>query len=200
MDDAHLMLVALLVPAVDPVPEPVIIDTHLMPVALPMPAVDPVPEPVIIDTHLMPVALPLPTVDPEPQMDDTHTMPGDPCMPATQAEQQRTTISTAIASPATAPFQLTEGRLVESPPDVPTAAPQVGQLLAPPVDPSMKDAVVQTTTQPLKTRPRAGPGVAAPYIAYVWTHHQVALKTTQVRPPTATKPPTMPWIMETTEP
>ncbi|KAG9410676.1 hypothetical protein AC1031_018699 [Aphanomyces cochlioides] len=167
MDDTHLIPVALPVPAVDPVPEPVIIDALLMPV--------------IIDTSLMPVALPMPTVDPESQIavNDTHTMPGDPPMPATQAEQQRTTTSAAIESPTLAPFQLAEERLVESPPDVPTATPQVGQLLAPPVEPTMKASMVQTTIDPLETEPLAGPDVAAPYIEYVWTHHQVALKTTQ---------------------
>ncbi|CAK4731740.1 unnamed protein product [Aphanomyces euteiches] len=83
-------------------------DAHLMHMALPMPTVDLVPEPVIVGTHLISVALPLRTVDPQQQIDDMHTMPGDPRMPATQAEQQRTTISTNIASPAIASFQLTE--------------------------------------------------------------------------------------------
>ncbi|CAK4676786.1 unnamed protein product [Aphanomyces euteiches] len=102
-------------------------------------------------------------------------------MPAAPREQQRT--ATVIAAPAEDPLQL--GQLVACPVDFPTAAPPpVGQLL--PVEPtSMKE----TTTQPLKTRRRAG--VAAPYIAYVWTHHQVALKQV-VRPPTAPKPPTKP--------
>ncbi|KAG9410799.1 hypothetical protein AC1031_018823 [Aphanomyces cochlioides] len=175
-------------------PHNVINDTNAMPAA---PAVDPVPEPGINDTHIMPVALPMPAVDPESQIADidTHTRLASLPMPATQGVQQcPSAIPCVIASRPKASFQL--GQLVECPVDFPTAAPQVGQLLAPPVEPSMKDSVVETTTQPRKTRRRAGPGVAAPYIAYVCTHHQVALKTTQVRPPTATKP----WTMETTEP
>ncbi|KAH9100069.1 hypothetical protein Ae201684P_019070 [Aphanomyces euteiches] len=156
-------------------------DAHLMTLALLVPAVDPVP--VILDTHLIPVALHRPAVDPESHVNETHMMAGDPSMPAAQREQQRT--ATVIASPAKDPLQL--GQLVACPVDFPTAAPPVGQLL--PVEPTSDS---ETTTQPLKTTRRAGPGVAAPYIAYVWTHHQVALKTTQVRPPTAPTPPTKP--------
>ncbi|KAG9405827.1 hypothetical protein AC1031_003747 [Aphanomyces cochlioides] len=172
-------------------------DMNAMPAAPAMPAVDPVPEPGINDTHIMPVDLPMPAVDPESEIADidTHTRLAALPMPATQGVQQcPSAIPCVIASRPKASFQL--GQLVECPVDFPTAAPLVGQLLAPPLEPSMKDSVVETTTQPLNTRPRAGPGVAAPNIAYVWTHHQVALKTTQVRPATATKP----WTMETTEP
>ncbi|KAG9417015.1 hypothetical protein AC1031_001403 [Aphanomyces cochlioides] len=56
----------------------------------------------------------------------------------------------------------------------------VVQVLVPPVGPSVKDSVVQTTTQPLdKTKPRAAiaPGVAATYISNLWMHHHVVMKT-----------------------
>ncbi|CAK4768006.1 unnamed protein product [Aphanomyces euteiches] len=62
MDDAHLMPVALFMPAVHPAPEPPFInDTHIMPVAPAMPEVDPDSQ-IAVDTHTMLAALPMVSV------------------------------------------------------------------------------------------------------------------------------------------